>query len=73
MPRGIHEALTAGNRNLCHLNSFQIFLIPGFFLGGGVSGELSQPNDIITSRKSCCHCHQFRSILWVDTLSFLVL
>lgn len=35
MPRGIHEALTAGNRNLCHLNSFQIFLIPGFF-GGGV-------------------------------------
>lgn len=29
--RGIREALTAGNRNLSHLSSFQMLLIPGFW------------------------------------------
>lgn len=64
--RGIFEDLTARNRDLCHLNSFQMFLIQGCWR----SGELSRHNDIITSRKGCCHGHQFISVLWVDTPFF---
>lgn len=50
--RGITEALTQ-ETNVCHLN------IWCSILAIGVSGELSQPNDIITSRTGCCFSNQF--------------
>lgn len=48
------EAFTLGNQ---FLSSEQFPDVPSPGLLGG-SGALSEPNDIITSRKGCCHRHQ---------------
>lgn len=57
-------SLNSKKQKFVSFEQFPDVLNPGLI---GVSGELSQPNDMVTSRKGCCHNHQFISVLWVDT------